>query len=248
MPNAHVAAEFPRIVFLDMEGTLLQKAHHLDDGVVAPSAWTLLAERLGPECLLAENRTKQEWRENKYSGYMEWVARTVEIHQKFGLTREIFAAVVKGADLMPNALQALEAIRSWGTVTVLISGGFKALADVVQRKLKIRHSFVACEYFFSEETGLLEHANLLPADEVGKVDFMRLLCREYGVNPEDCAFVGDGMNDVHLAQAVGYSIAFNAQDALRRVCSDAVVQEIGHEDFMEVARLLQRRRESLMRH
>jgi len=248
MSNARTAAEFPRIVFFDMEGTLLQKAHHLDDGLVAPSAWTLLAEKLGPECLLAENKTKREWREKKYSGYMQWVTRTVQIHQEFGLTKEIFASVVNAADLMPNAPQALETIRSWGTVTVLISGGFKALADLVQRKLKIRHSFVACEYFFSEETGLLEHANLLPADEVGKMDFMRLLCREYGVDPEDCAFVGDGMNDVHLAQAVGYSIAFNAQEDLRRVCSDAVVQERGHEDFMEVVRLLQRRRESLMRH
>ena len=36
-----MALTFPRIVFLDMEGTLLQKAYHLDDGTVAPSAFQM---------------------------------------------------------------------------------------------------------------------------------------------------------------------------------------------------------------
>ena len=52
---------YPKIVFMDLEGTLLQKAIHLDDGRVAPSAWTLLAERLGPDALREEEATKDRW-------------------------------------------------------------------------------------------------------------------------------------------------------------------------------------------
>lgn len=238
-----ITSRFPQIAFFDMEGTLLQKAHHLNDGQVAPSAWTLLAERLGPGCLAAENETKRYWNEGKYSGYLEWMSRTVDIHRRFGLTRAIFDEVVSSVPLTVNANAALDTIHSWGTVCVLITGGFKALADRVQRELKIAHSFAACEYFFDEKTSLLEHTNLLPADEAGKVDFMKLICREYKADPDLCVFVGDGKNDVHMARAVGFSVAFNAQPELRKECSASVEQPVGHEDFAPISVILQAERD-----
>jgi phosphoserine phosphatase len=232
-------ARFPRIVFLDMEGTLLQKEYRLDDGMVAPSAWTVLAEALGEECLAEENATKVQWLMNRYSGYLEWMRKTIEIHQRFGLTEGIFTEVINSVPFMPGVESALQRIHQHGAVSVVVTGGFKALADRVQRRLRINHSFAACEYFFDIETGLIEHFNLLPADEAGKVDFMRFTCREYGVDPKDCAFVGDGKNDVHLAQAVGYSIAFNAQQELCAVATEAISQPHGAEDFRIVADVLE---------
>jgi phosphoserine phosphatase len=229
----------PAIVFLDMEGTLLRKEIRLDDGLVAPSAWTLLAERLGQECLAAENETKVQWKANKYASYMEWMRATVAIHQRFGLTQELFMSVIESVEFMPNVEVALERIHGWGAITVLVTGGFKALADRVQRRLRLHHSFAACEYFFDSASGLLDHTNLLPADEVGKLDFMQLVCREYGIEPLQCAFVGDGMNDVHLARAVGFSIAFNAQPELCEVATTCISQPDGYEDFLEVAQLLE---------
>lgn len=229
----------PRIVFLDMEGTLLQKEYRLDDGIVAPSAWTLLADRLGAECLAEENQTKIDWRAEKYSGYMEWMRRTVEIHQKYGLTRDLFLEVIDSVQFTRNVDEALERIHSWGSITVLVTGGFKALADRVQRRLRLHHSLAACEYFFDPETKRIDHVNLLPADEVGKLDFMRLICREYAIDPRGCAFVGDGMNDVHLAEQVGFSVAFNAQPELCRVATSCITQPAGEEDFLAVAERLE---------
>lgn len=148
--------------------------------------------------------------------------------------------IMESVSFTPNVESALARMHSWGTTTVIITGGFKALADRLQRTLRIHHAFAACEYFFDEESGLLDHANLLPADELGKVDFMRLICREYGVPPADCAFVGDGMNDVHLAGEVGFSVAFNAQPELVKVASTSISQQPGAEDFMAVADALER--------
>lgn len=229
----------PRIVFFDMEGTLLGKEYRLDDGIVAPSAWTLLAERLGPGCLAAEQQTKLHWKAGKYSNYIEWMRATVEIHRQFGLTESLFRSVTDSVAFTPNVQAAVERIRSWGSKTVVISGGFKALSDRVQRALRIDHAFAACEYFFDEESGQIDHFNLLPADEVGKVDFMRLMCREYGVQSTDCAFVGDGMNDVHLAREVGFSVAFNAQPELVAASTASIAQLAGAEDFIAVANLLE---------
>lgn len=110
------------------------------------------------------------------------------------------------------------------------------MADRVQRQLKIDHALCGCEYFFDENTGKIDHFNLLPSDEEGKVDFMRLLTKEYGVSPQECVFIGDGMNDIHLAKAVSLSIAFNAQRALRDVADIVIDQPTGKEDFYAVAK------------
>ena len=216
------------------EGTLLQKAYHLDDGTVAPSAWTVLAEALGKECLDAENETKRRWNAKEYPCYLDWMSATIDLHKRYGLTEEIFRKVVDSVKFMPNSNEALQMIHGWGSVSVLITGGFKALADRVQREMRIHHAFAACEYFFSSETGAIDHFNLLPADEQGKVDFMNLMCREYRVDPKDCAFVGDGKNDVPLARAVGFSVAFNAQTELEQAATVVISQPQGKEDFMAV--------------
>ena len=233
-------ADLPRIIFLDMEGTLLRKEHRLDDGRVAPSAWTLLAERIGPDCLKAENETKERWRSQGYPSYLEWMRETVEIHRRFALGERLFSEVMRSVEFTPGVDEALRQIHGWGAVSVLITGGFKALADRVQRRLRIMHAFAGCEYFFDPESHLIQHVNLLPADEVGKVDFMRLMCREYCVSPRDCAFVGDGMNDRHLAEQVGFSLAFNAQPELVAVASASISQGHGQEDFLAVAEVIEK--------
>lgn len=60
------------------------------------------------------------------------------------------------------------------------------------------------------------------------------LADQYGVSLEECAFVGDGSNDIHIAKAVGMSVAFNGEAELRNVSTHAVVQKIGSEDFRAV--------------
>jgi phosphoserine phosphatase len=232
---------YPRLMFFDLEGTLLKKAYHLDNGKVAPSAWTLLAEALGPECLAEEEVTKDRWQRREYPGYVEWMRDTIRIHKKYGLKRKTFDEVMNSVEIMPNAGKAFDVLRTNRTITAVITGGFKALADRVQRELKIDHAFAGCEYFFDPASGEIEHFNLLPSDEKGKVQFMRLTAEEHGISEHECAFVGDGKNDVLLAQAVGFSIAFNAQEDLRRVATACIDQEQGEEDFLAVIEKLQNR-------
>ena len=97
--------------------------------------------------------------------------------------------------------------------------------------MKIDHSFVACEYFWSSD-GELVHWNLLPCDYEGKVDFMKLIIGEYGLTPDECICVGDGRNEIPLAKTVGISIAFNGVKELQAVTTHAINQE--KEDFREI--------------
>jgi hypothetical protein len=55
----------------------------------------------------------------------------------------------------------------------------------------------------------------MPCDFEGKIDFINLMLREYGLSPRDWMFVGDGMNDVTIAEKSPLSIGYCAHQKLR---------------------------------
>ncbi|HBP9254493.1 TPA: HAD family phosphatase [Escherichia coli] len=213
-----------KICFFDMEGTLLEKNLSLDNGKVAPSAWTVLAKEISEACYIEEEKTKDLWLTNKYISYTQWMKETVEIQIKHGMNKTHLQTVLSQAKLQKGAVELINFLKKKGYLTVLISGGFKELADLTQRKLKIDHAYSACEYFFNEY-GSVEHFNLLPTDEEGKLVFMKHLASEYNSELESCIFIGDGKNDVFIAKNVGTSIAFNAQKELKDVATYIIDQE-----------------------
>ena len=207
-----------------MEGTLLEKNSSLDNGKVAPSAWTVLAKEISEACFIEEEKTKDLWLTNKYISYTQWMKETVEIQIKHGMNESHLKTVLSKAKIQNGAVELIQFLKNKGYLTVLISGGFKELADLTQRKLKIDHAYSACEYFF-DSYGNVEHFNLLPTDEEGKLVFIRHLASEYNSDLDSCIFIGDGKNDVFIAKNVGTSIAFNAQKELKDVATFIVDQE-----------------------
>jgi phosphoserine phosphatase len=226
-----------RLIFFDMEGTIFRKVIEVARGNTAPSAWTLISQHLGKTAAREEDATKDKWNAGKYHSYVEWMEDTIRIHIKYGLTRSFFEKVMSSIEYHPGVKETFAELRRRGYKTSLISGGFKAQADRAQRDLKIEHSFAACEYFWNAD-GTIEHFNLLPCDYEGKHDFMKLIMKEHGLKPSQCAFVGDGKNDIPLAKEVGVSIAFNGAPELQKVCTHSVNQPEGKEDFREILKFL----------
>lgn len=226
-----------KLIFFDMEGTIFKKTIEISKGNTAPSAWTLLATHLGPKALKEEDETKDKWTAGKYTGYVEWMEDTIRVHKKYGLTKSFFEKVMDSIKYHKGVKEAFRELNKRGIKTALISGGFKANADKAQKDLKITHSFAACEYFW-DKNGKLLHWNLLPCDYEGKVDFMKLIMKEHGLSPEECAFVGDGKNDVFLAKEVGTSIAFNGAEELQRTSTYSVNQQKGQADFREILKYI----------
>ncbi|MEB7501780.1 HAD-IB family phosphatase [Leclercia pneumoniae] len=214
-----------KICFFDMEGTLLEKNISLDNGKVAPSAWTVLAKEISESCYIEEELTKDLWLKNQYISYTQWMKETVKIQIRHGMNKTHLQTVVSKAKIQKGAHELVSFLKNKGYLIVLISGGFKELADLTQRALKIDHAYSACEYFFDEQ-GAVEHFNLLPTDEEGKLVFMQHIASEYKSNLEECIFIGDGKNDVFIANKVGISIAFNAQSELKKVSTYTCDQEI----------------------
>ena len=222
-----------KIIFFDMEGTIFKKAVPTEKTRVPPSAWYVIAEKLGPEALKEEELTQERWLKRKYLNYLEWMEKTILIHRKFKLTNKLFCDILDNIDYTPGVQETFAIINKVGTPTCLISGGFKYQADKAIKELKIKHSFIGCEYFW-DTNGLLEHWCLVPSDSKGKVGFMKLLCKEYGLKQNECAFIGDGDNDIPLAKAVRISIAFNASEKLSECSTYSINQGPDKEDFRAI--------------
>lgn len=225
------------IVFFDMEGTIFKKVVPLGETNVAPSAWFAIAQSLGSKALEEEQRTQVRWNNKKYSSYIEWMEDTIRIHKKYKLKKETFCKILDAIEYTLGVKEVFSVINRKGIPTALVSGGFKYQADRAVRELKFNHSFVSCEYFWDSK-GFLEHWNLLPGDYQGKLDFMKLLIKEYGFSKEKCVFIGDGDNDVALAKYAGISIAFNASEKLRKKSTYSINQDEGNVNFRSVLKYL----------
>ena len=146
---------------------------------------------------------------------------TIEIHKSYGLTQQIFRDVISSAEYNPEVGETLLSLDRTSYEPVLVSGGFKELALRAQTDLGIDHAFCACEYFF-DESGEITGQNLLPCDFEGKIDFIKLMLREYRLPPDAWIFVGDGKNDVPIAKRAPVSVAYAAHPALKDVSTYSI--------------------------
>ncbi len=227
-----------KLVFLDMEGTVFKKDYSTNFGVVAPSAWAVIAKSLGEEALAVEKQLQIEWKNRGFSRYVEFVDDTVRnVHIPYGLTKSLFNSIINSVEYHEGVHYAIGVLHNAGIMTAMVTGGFKAQADRAGVDLGLKHWAAACDYFWNEN-GTIRHWNSMPYDEEGKVDFMRDVMREHGFSPDECAFVGDGKNDRHLAARVGYSISFNGQEELENVVSAIIRQPEGRENFMPVSDMI----------
>lgn len=220
-----------KLVVFDVEGTLFQTLIRLPGTNIDSTIWQGIAHRLGEGAVAEEVATHGRWDRGEYRNYLEWMKDTILIHQKYGLTGTVFRELIESAQYCPNVIDTIRGLDRARFEPVLISGGFRELAGRAQRDLGVIHAFAACEYDFGTDDRLRSF-NLLPCDFRGKIDFIQLMLREYGLGDKDWIFVGDGANDVPIAQAASISVGYRPHARLRKVVTHVV------EDFAELHRFI----------
>ncbi|MBN9519761.1 HAD family hydrolase [bacterium] len=222
-----------KLLIMDIEGTLFQTHVRLEGTKLNSTIWQGIAHRLGADATREEVATHEKWHSNGYRSYLEWMKETIQIHLRYGLTHSTFGELIAAAAYNPGVVTTLQRIDRTRFEPVLVSGGFRELAARAQRELRIHHAFAACEYLFDEEGQLVSY-NLLPCDFAGKYDFILLMLREYGLGQDDWVFVGDGLNDVPIAQRAPISIAYNAHPELQKIATYSI------DNFLELLTILER--------
>jgi phosphoserine phosphatase len=220
-----------KIIAFDVEGTIFKTKIRLPGTNIDSTIWQSLAFMLGEEAIKEEVDTHIKWEKGLYNNYIEWMIDTVSIHQKYGLKEDDFNNIINAAEYNDGVVDFFKTLDREKYIPILISGGFQNLAKRAQIDFKIAHSFAACEYYFDQK-GLLKSYNLLPSDFLGKVHFVEIMLKEYRLSDNDWIFVGDGRNDIPIAQKSPLSVGFKPHRELRSVVNFEI------RDFRELEEIL----------
>jgi phosphoserine phosphatase len=174
---------------------------------------------------------KERWAKYKTGelSYAEWVDLDITGWREAGARRDDLIAAFGSLKLVDGVREATFALRDSGYRLVVISGTLDLMLDTLFPDHPFEETYT--NHIGFDDTGRIEHWRATPFDMNGKVEALRGVALREGIPLHRCAFVGDSGNDVWIAKAAGFSIAFNPRsDELERV-SDATVRS---DDFRDV--------------
>jgi phosphoserine phosphatase len=126
--------------------------------------------------------------------------------------------------LSAGAEQMLEAARTAGLKTLLISGGFTFFTERLQARLGLDFAHAnELEVIDGKLTGKLL-GTIVDAHE--KQRTVARVCAELGVGPQQAIVIGDGANDLQMMAGAGLSLAFHAKPVVRAQ-ADAAFNFVG---------------------
>ncbi len=131
----------------------------------------------------------------------------------------------------PGAHELIDAAKTAGLQTLLVSGGFTFFADRVRERLGMHeaHSNV-----LEVEGGVLTGQVLGDiVDGEAKKQHLLALCRRIGCDPLKSIAVGDGANDLPMMGVAGLSVAYHAKPKVREQAMVAI-NEGGLDRLLEV--------------
>jgi phosphoserine phosphatase len=129
-----------------------------------------------------------------------------------GLPAERMEDAAKGIRIMPGAATLVATMKAHGAYTAIVSGGFLFFTRMIRQRLG----------FDYDEGNDLEIASGSLTGEVrepilnrdGKLNALRRIARERGIDPDATLAVGDGANDLPMLQAASMGVAFRAKPAV----------------------------------
>jgi HAD superfamily phosphoserine phosphatase-like hydrolase len=186
------------LIAFDVDGTLV------DDTVFI---WETLHDHFQ-----TDPRLRKQAYEDYFSGrisYSDWFFNDIKLLKERGATRSAIEALIADMRLTGGVAETLDALRDAGVRLVIISGSLEA----VIRHFKLAPWFeqIYLNRFEYAPDGALVGGTPTPYDVGEKATGLRHIARVAGVPMDRTAFVGDNFNDVSIAEAAGFSIAFNCK-------------------------------------
>ena len=203
-----------KLVIFDMDNVLFDVGYFENHKNVASSTWGAIWRELDAE--IDDERLKKKWSGGEYKSYMDWQREAVMVFKNRGLTKERFFDVINKLPLMNGARETLRELKKKNIQTAIISGSFFELGVRAKKELGIDFIIAACSLIFEDNE--LKDCSNFPCDYEDKVHAFEALISSLKLKPEECALVGDGVNDIELAKRVGLPFAFNARVELKKHC------------------------------
>lgn len=211
-----------KLLGLDFDGTVARYPY--------PSAWEVIAHGIG--CIEEDDALRKSYYDGAFD-VRTWSFKSVELYKKYGLTKSVFHELfAKNMRPATGALRLLSELRNRNIKTAIISGSIKEVYEIFEQKFGIKVDFVRIAHQFDfDDDGFLSGGFFTNRDFAGKVIALKEICDKSGIGPDECAFVGNGTNDIPIFKSVGVSFAFNPE-------KDEVMENanviINHDDISEI--------------
>jgi len=132
-----------------------------------------------------------------------------------GLTAAQIESVRARVKLNPGVGGLLRAIRAAGAETIILSGGFEPLAELVRRAGPV--AWTATNRL-EMENGACTGGFVEPViDGAAKAELLRRRMDERGLSPAEVIAVGDGSNDVAMLEVAGLGVSYRGKPRLNEV-------------------------------
>jgi phosphoserine phosphatase len=156
---------------------------------------------------------KEEYFAGKF-GFEEWSQKCTNLLIKGGMTRQIMESIMeKHMHLVDGVPQLFSELKERCISIAIISGGMKNAYEFLSERHGIKADYTSiCTELFFDKDGKLEKQKTVSMDYERKVLAMERICAKAGISMKECAFVGDGLNDIYLFREVGLPIAIHPID------------------------------------
>lgn len=211
-----------KLVVFDLDGVLFEKPwHDTNSDRTAVSTWDILFQEI------QHYKVHEDYRQNYIDGffksYREWTEAACNFLKNFGLKRDLFERIINQRQYVPGAEDVFKTLREKNVKTAVISGSFDALAQRAKRELWISYAYAHCKLNF-DRNNLLRSWKIDRTDYEDKPDVIRKIAGDNSIDLEECAYIGDDVNDIEAFKIVGLRIAFNAPKASVRQSADIVIE------------------------
>ena len=155
-----------KLLVCDVEETIFKAKFQIAGTDYSSTMWQPLAHILGEGAENEErdgNIEQDKPGHGKYGGnYLKWVEDTIEIHRKYGLTKNQFDSVLNSAEYNNGVVEFFHNLDRNKYIPIFISGGFQELIEKAQSELLgndgervISHGFAACKYIWDSDGKLI---------------------------------------------------------------------------------------------
>ena len=189
-----------------MESQIKLVCFDLDNTLIAANSWERLNLALG---ITAEEDTAmyKQFKAGSLS-YTDWLDRLVTLYQERSpADRATVERVLGDYTLRPDARETVAYLQSAGYAVAIVSGSFKQLVRQVAEDLGIAQYRASSEIVYTADD-TIDRIAVHGDPEQRKVDLLREITAELDIALTECAYVGDGRNDLAAFAATEHGITF----------------------------------------
>ncbi|MEM5853239.1 MAG: HAD-IB family phosphatase [Candidatus Aenigmatarchaeota archaeon] len=219
-----VSVKDVKLIVFDLESVLFDKyVSYVNGEMVEMNSYDLIFYELGA---WEENQTLIElWKKGILQDYFAWNEETFKVWKEYGLKKNKFKESVKKMPLRKEAKEIVGELKRMGYKIATVTGSAEELALRAKRELGLDYAFAHYKLYFDKK-GNLKDWNLFPTDYEDKVKCVKKIAKKEKISLMECAYVGDGENDIFVMSEVGVPIAFKPESEKVKNVARYVIEDL----------------------